>query len=243
MFEVLAWTPSTKGTVTAPAIHLVAPQGPIVADPAGRRGADGRAAAAAARRSARTDRSRAQGVLREHGAEDEGRDRARRRADSRARSRRRRPPSAATTRRRRRSTTRIRTRRPAADAAADGGPRRRRRADAARTPADPTRLTRAAGHHDGQRVPADDGAAVRINDAGREHGQIRAFNGIGLRRRRKPCRQSSCATRTTAASRASLPTARRSRSSSTSSTARTRQARRPTTPSRRFPAPTRRTKS
>ena len=34
VFEVLAWTPSTKGTVTAEAIHIVAPQGPIVEAPA-----------------------------------------------------------------------------------------------------------------------------------------------------------------------------------------------------------------
>ena len=30
VFEVLAWTPSTKGTVTGPAVHIVAPQGPLV---------------------------------------------------------------------------------------------------------------------------------------------------------------------------------------------------------------------
>ena len=30
VFEVLAWTPSTKGTVTGQAIHIVAPQGPLV---------------------------------------------------------------------------------------------------------------------------------------------------------------------------------------------------------------------
>src|SRR5436190_17866351 len=33
-FEVLAWTPSTKGTVTASAIQLVPPQGPLPTPPA-----------------------------------------------------------------------------------------------------------------------------------------------------------------------------------------------------------------
>ena len=51
---------------------------------------------------------------------------------------------------------------------------------------------------------------MRINDAGREHGQIRAFSGAALRPRAATCRRSCCATRTTAASRASWPTARRS---------------------------------
>ena len=31
-FEVVGWTPSTNGTVTAEAVHLVAPQGPLAAD-------------------------------------------------------------------------------------------------------------------------------------------------------------------------------------------------------------------
>jgi carboxypeptidase Q len=33
VFEVLAWTPSTKGTVTAEAVHLVTPLGPVVEAP------------------------------------------------------------------------------------------------------------------------------------------------------------------------------------------------------------------
>src|SRR5688572_2404919 len=33
VFEVLAWTPSTKGTVTAEAVHLVTPLGPVVDAP------------------------------------------------------------------------------------------------------------------------------------------------------------------------------------------------------------------
>jgi hypothetical protein len=41
-FEVLAWTPSTDGTVTGPAVHLVPPQGPVVEAPAGGGGRGGR---------------------------------------------------------------------------------------------------------------------------------------------------------------------------------------------------------
>jgi hypothetical protein len=41
-FEVLAWTPSTKGTVTGPAVHIVPPQGPIVEPPPGAEGRGGR---------------------------------------------------------------------------------------------------------------------------------------------------------------------------------------------------------
>jgi carboxypeptidase Q len=33
VFEVLAWTPSTKGTVTGPAVHLITPMGPEVPPP------------------------------------------------------------------------------------------------------------------------------------------------------------------------------------------------------------------
>ncbi len=35
VFEVLAWTPSTKGTVSGPAVHIVAPQGPLVENAGG----------------------------------------------------------------------------------------------------------------------------------------------------------------------------------------------------------------
>ena len=35
VFEVLGWTPSTKGTVTGQAVHIVPPQGPVVENPAG----------------------------------------------------------------------------------------------------------------------------------------------------------------------------------------------------------------
>lgn len=47
-FEVLAWTPSTKGTVTAPAIQIVPPEGPAAANSGG-----GAAAAFAGRGPAR----------------------------------------------------------------------------------------------------------------------------------------------------------------------------------------------
>jgi len=39
VFEVLAWTPSTKGTVTGQVVHIIAPQGPVVETLAGGEGA------------------------------------------------------------------------------------------------------------------------------------------------------------------------------------------------------------
>jgi hypothetical protein len=42
VFEVLGWTPSTKGTVTGQVVHIVAPQGPIVETPAGETPGGGR---------------------------------------------------------------------------------------------------------------------------------------------------------------------------------------------------------
>ena len=41
-FEILAWTPSTKGTVSGSAIQLIAPHGPEVAPPADGAAAGGR---------------------------------------------------------------------------------------------------------------------------------------------------------------------------------------------------------
>jgi len=41
VFEVLAWTPSTKGTVTAQVVHVLPPQGPLVENAGGRGGAGG----------------------------------------------------------------------------------------------------------------------------------------------------------------------------------------------------------
>ena len=41
VFEVLAWTPSTLGTVIGPAVHLVAPQGPLVENAGGGAGRGG----------------------------------------------------------------------------------------------------------------------------------------------------------------------------------------------------------
>ena len=74
VFEVLAWTPSTKGTITASVVHITTPQGPEVppapgAAPGGA-GSRRRARHAAA---ARSDRGRADGLLQADGVEGEGR--------------------------------------------------------------------------------------------------------------------------------------------------------------------------
>ena len=84
-------------------------------------------------------------------------------------------------RRRRRSTTRIRTR--AAGGGRGGGRgnpagrRTRARRSAATPPAGPARLTAGRSTRMINEFVLTSGAAVRINDAGREHGQIRAFSG------------------------------------------------------------------
>ena len=58
VFEVLAWTPSTKGTVTGPAVNIVTPQGPHAdAAPPARRAPAVAGAAAPRRASVRPKKS------------------------------------------------------------------------------------------------------------------------------------------------------------------------------------------
>ena len=83
------------------------------------------------------------------------------------------------------------------------------------------------------------GALVRVNDAGRDHGQIRAFAN-NTYDPAEPFQRSCCATRTTGASRGCWRMARRSSSSSTSSIGSIPKGARATTRLLRFPArPTR----
>ena len=161
VFEVLAWTPSTKGTVTG----------------AGR--------PTSSRRRGRRPNAELNGVPRDDGAEDERRDCAVGAHDESCRSRKSRrrsgsddahdrvplsgdaagvpnaPARGAGGRARRTARRRCRRR----------GARHRRRSDAAdgrsRSPRSSTTSLLTSG------------AAVRVNDAAREHGQIRAFNGTG----------------------------------------------------------------
>ena len=155
VFEVLAWTPSTKGTVTGPAVHIVAPQGPTKDEfDAFLKGLAPKMKNAIAFVGAQTN------VPFQEVAP------AKRREDLAVKCQYQSTlPECAEL------------------AARGGGAGRGNRGGGAgagrgnQPPADPTRLT-------GQQVTAQlntwlltSGAAIRVNDAGREHGQIRAFNG------------------------------------------------------------------
>jgi len=206
VFEVLAWTPSTKGTVTAQAINIVAPQGPIVEAPpagAGAPAGGGDDVAAALAALAAAARGGGQGGGR-GGVQRLGPTEAdvkaylaslapkikgaivlmgaptvvpfqevapaKRTADDVAKARYNPDPNAAAAaggRGGRQGNP------PAAAPAGAGG---RGAATPATPPAGPVRLTPAqVNTMINDFVLAN--AAVRINDAGREHGQIRAFNG------------------------------------------------------------------
>jgi hypothetical protein len=185
VFEVLAWTPSTKGTVTAQAINIVAPQGPVVeptpaaagAARGGRGGGRGGVqrlgpteAEFNAYLASLTPKIKGAVVLVgapamvafQETAPAKRRDDAQMRAqynpDPNA------PPAAG------------RGGRQAGPAAAGPGGRG---AAAATPPAGPVRLTAGQVTTRINEFVLKSGAALRINDAGREHGQIRAFNGAG----------------------------------------------------------------
>jgi hypothetical protein len=152
VFEVLAWTPSTKGTVTAPAINVVAPQGPTEAE-------------FTAFLNALTPKMKGAVVL--VGAPSvvafQETPPAKRRDDTQTKAQYNPDPNAP----------------PGAGRgggrgnppAAPGGGR------GAQAAADPSRLTPQQVNSRLNEFILKSGAAVRINDAAREHGQIRAFNG------------------------------------------------------------------
>ena len=146
--EVLAWTPSTKGTVTATAVHIVAPQGPTkeefdkwVAE--------------------MTKKIKGKIVL-------VG-------APTRVNVILEKPPL------RRNDEDLKRQYNPDPNAPAQegrggrGGPGRGGRGNEPATPPDPTRMTGQAVNAAINDMILKAGVAVRLNDAGRDHGQIRAF--------------------------------------------------------------------
>jgi carboxypeptidase Q len=140
--EVLAWTPSTKGTVTAEAVHVIPPTRPTQAEldawltdvpPK----IKGKIALVGAHTSVRVNLNPPN--LRRND------DDLRRQMDPNA------PPSEA------------------------GRGRGGRGAGRGDEPPDPTRLTAQAVNSAVNALMLSAGVAVRINDAGRDHGQIRAF--------------------------------------------------------------------
>ena len=146
--EVLAWTPSTKGTVTATAVHIVAPQGPTKAE------FDKWVAEM-------TKKIKGKIVL-------VG-------APTRVNVILEKPPL------RRNDEDLKRQYNPDPNAPAQegrggrGGPGRGGRGNEPATPPDPTRMTGQAVNAAINDMILKAGVAVRLNDAGRDHGQIRAF--------------------------------------------------------------------
>jgi hypothetical protein len=168
VFEVLAWTPSTRGTVTAPAVHLVAPQGPLVEPADGRAGGRGGAqrlgpTAADMKAYLAEMAPRLKGAIVLVGAHAtvpfQETAPARRIADAVARGRFGVDPLA--------------------PGAAGRGGGRGGRGGRSGPPTDPSRLTPQQVATMINDFVLGSGARVRVNDAGRTHGQIRAFNGSG----------------------------------------------------------------
>jgi hypothetical protein len=154
VFEVLAWTPSTNGTVSGQAVHVVPPQAPTEDE----------------MKKYLTDLSaKARGAIVLVGPHVrvpfQETPPAKRRNDDQARAQYDPDPSA-----------------PPAEGRggrAGGGGRGGRGGEPTTPPTGPVRLT---GPQVTTRINdflLTSGAVVRINDAGREHGQIRAFAGIG----------------------------------------------------------------
>ena len=179
VFEVLAWTPSTKGTVTAEAVHLVTPLGPVMDAPiaANVTGAPGAGRGSAPQRMGPT-----QAELDAYFASIEAKVRggivfvgnatqvpfqenppAKRQSDEVMRGRfggePQAPPGAA------------------GRGGRAGGPPAAGGARGAGAPVQtgPARLTAAQVSAAVDAFLLRVGAGVRVNDAGREHGQIRAF--------------------------------------------------------------------
>ena len=170
--EALAWTPGTNGRITAAAFNLVTPEGPEAAA-----AADAPAAARGGRGPARLgpDAGGADGVSRERQEQDRGERSAGRPAGLRAGE----PPAGGRTAHRRTGALPLRpgrrqrpgVRRRAGRLRSARRPRRRR----GQAPPD-GRLTAAQVAQQVDRFLLDNKAALRINDAGRPHGQIVAFN-------------------------------------------------------------------
>jgi carboxypeptidase Q len=177
VFEVLAWTPSTKGTVTGPAVHLVPPQGPVVETAggganvaAGRGGQPQRLGPTAAEldKYLADLAPKMKGAIVLVGAHTwvafQETPPAKRRDDTQAWCQYNQEFSNS----------------PACQANEGRGGRGGRQGGGGRgnAPAsDPPRLTAMQVNERVNDFVLKSGAIVRINDAAREHGQIRAFNG------------------------------------------------------------------
>ena len=169
VFEVLAWTPSTHGPVTAQAVHLISPTGPQApANPnaGGRGGQQAPTFLGPTEDELKTYLTamapKVKGAIVLVGASVtvpfQEQAPAKRLADEAARQRYNPVPNAA----------------PVAGGRGGGGGQR-----GAGAPQGPVRLTAAQVATKINDFLVANAVAVRINDAGREHGQIRAFNYSG----------------------------------------------------------------
>ena len=181
VFEVLAWTPSTAGTVTGPAVSLVTPLGPAAPGGAGRGGgAAPRLGPTEAELKAYLDElaPRIKGAMVFVGTHTlvpfQENPPPKRQTDEQARARYGGAPANAAGRGGRPGgpgPARAGGPPPATAAGRDGGP-------PAASPV-PPRLTAAQVATKVNDFLVANSAAVRVNDAAREHGQIRAFNFSG----------------------------------------------------------------
>ena len=153
VFEVLSWTPSTKGTVTGPAVHVIAPQNVTEAE-------------FKAFTSALTPKLKNAIVFVGPATVVPFQETppAKRRDDAQTKAQYNPDPNAA------------------AGGGRGGGrgnpPAQPGGGRGAQAPPDPTRLTPQQVTTRLNEFLLTSGAAVRVNDGGREHGQIRAFGGI-----------------------------------------------------------------
>jgi carboxypeptidase Q len=180
VFEVLAWTPSTKGTVTAEAVHLVTPLGPAVEAPIASNVQTGGGAGrgTAVQRLGPTEEeltayfksieSKVRGGIVFVGAHTrvpfQETPPAKRRDDEQVKAQYNPDPSAPAT---------------AGRGNRGGGPAPARGGQPAAAPAGPARLTAAQVTARVNEFLLTSGAGVRVNDAGRLHGQISAFAAAG----------------------------------------------------------------
>jgi len=181
VFEVLAWTPSTKGTVVGDGVHLITPMGPVVDAPAPAPGAGRGGVPAGPATPQRLNPTEAElnayfasiagkvkGAIVFVGAhtrvpfqENPG---PKRRDDEQVKAQYNPDPNAAPGAGGRGGRGGV----PGAGGRQGGAP--------AAAPAGPVRLTAAQIATKVNDFLMSAGAAVRVNDAAREHGQIRAFN-------------------------------------------------------------------
>ena len=163
VFEVLAWTPSTRGVVTAPAVSLIMPGGPAPGGGGASPWPTAEELSAYLAEMAPTVKGAIVMVGPPTRVAFQETPPARRRDDAQVRAQFDPPPDAA----------------PAARGGRGGAGRGGARRGGAAAPAGPARLTSVEVSTRLNTFLIEAGAAVRLLDAGLGHGQIRAFNYSG----------------------------------------------------------------